>query len=157
MQTLTPVINSVLCSGTSLDVLIQFAQNYGSAGDYYFTLKYTTCACFLTLIVWFKMNAEPAFPAFDYGREKNLFHYGTENPLQYDLSKVTVPVNIYYFKRSMRIWILITTNCIQTYIFYGTDDDVICPNVIPWLFPFYVKIITNKNDFFRPGYFMDVG
>jgi len=36
------------------------------------------------------------FLAFDYGREENLKRYGSTKPLRYDLSKVTVPVYLFW-------------------------------------------------------------
>ena len=76
--------------------------------------------------------------AFDYGREENLKRYGSVKPLRYDLSKVTVPV----------------------YLFWSESDDLVskevtkkCHNLVEIL---HIVLNNSKDNsrirFFKLGY-----
>ena len=58
-------------TGNSVDTMAQFGQNH---------------------------DAGQTFQAFDYGAERNRLVYGSSRPKTYDLSRVTVPVHIYFSK-----------------------------------------------------------
>lgn len=36
------------------------------------------------------------FQQFDFGRKRNMKHYGQERPPMYDVSKITVPINLFW-------------------------------------------------------------
>lgn len=42
------------------------------------------------------MRSGIGWKAYDYGKEGNLQHYGTEEPYFYDLKQVTVPVYLFW-------------------------------------------------------------
>ena len=42
------------------------------------------------------LNLGDSFKAFDYGPEENVRLYGTVEPINYDLSRVTAPVYIFW-------------------------------------------------------------
>lgn len=68
------------------------------------------------------------FQAYDHGWMGNLLRYGQFHPMQYNLTQVTAPVN------QVIVPIIINSEInrpffLQTYIFYGTKDDVVTPKV----------------------------
>lgn len=63
-----------------------------------------------------------AFSAYSYGRQENLKRYGTEEPPEYDLSLVTVPV----------------------IVFWSANDYVVGPEVI-YPFPFLINLGTSHE------------
>nr|XP_018906015.1 PREDICTED: uncharacterized protein LOC109036313 [Bemisia tabaci] len=67
-RTLLPVILGHTPAGASTKTLVHYAQEIASA----------------------------KFRPFDYGPEENLVKYGTKEPVDYDLSKITTPVSLYH-------------------------------------------------------------
>lgn len=89
-------------SGTSLGTAVQFAQNYNAGMNHF--KKIIRIKSNRVRIVAFQ--GEP-FNPYSYGLIRNLQKYGRLNPPQYDLTKVTLPV----------------------YIFYGANDLLVGPEV----------------------------
>jgi len=69
-----PIIDGHVPGGTSIDTMVQFAQN-NAAGQ--------------------------TFQAFDYGAKENRRVYGTSSPRTYDLSQIIVPVHIFFSKNDL--------------------------------------------------------
>lgn len=58
------------------------------------------------------------FRQYDYGVRGNLEKYGTPQPPDYDLSKVTSPVYMYYAEND---WLVHKSVSISCYFFWGTS------------------------------------
>lgn len=62
-------------------------------------MQYQYAGCSFEQIIHFGQIARYGrFCQYDYGNKKNLQHYGSEKPPNYDLTKVVVPIAYYYGK-----------------------------------------------------------
>ncbi|XP_023938982.1 lipase 3 [Bicyclus anynana] len=73
-KTLLPVFLSNLGTGTSWKTAVHFAQEITAGGR---------------------------FQQFDYGKKDNLKMYGTERPPEYDLSKITLPIKLFWAQNDL--------------------------------------------------------
>ncbi|XP_026497966.2 lipase 3-like [Vanessa tameamea] len=73
-KTLLPVFLSNLGTGTSWKTAVHFAQ---------------------------EIMADGSFQQFDYGSKDNLKIYGTEKPPKYDLSKITLPITLFWAENDL--------------------------------------------------------
>lgn len=83
-QTMLPLLFSHYPAGVSLKTAVHFGQEMKS-GEY---------SCFFAETSWRFFSGK--FRQYDYGRNENIARYGQPQPPDYDLSKVTCPVYIYY-------------------------------------------------------------
>lgn len=73
-KTLLPVFLAHLGTGTSWKTMVHFAQEISSGGK---------------------------FQQFDYGSYRNIEVYGSETPYEYDLSKITLPISLFWSKNDL--------------------------------------------------------
>ncbi|CAH2234864.1 jg15352 [Pararge aegeria aegeria] len=73
-KTLLPVFLSKLGTGTSWKTAVHFAQEITAGGR---------------------------FQQFDYGKKDNLKVYGSEQPPEYDLSKITLPIKLFWAENDL--------------------------------------------------------
>ncbi len=86
-----PILDGNVPAGTSVRTIAQFAMNRNSGTEHRGNLfKSVAVSCILIVL------SGSTFIPYDFGFLGNLRHYGKFRPPPYDLSKITVPVYLFY-------------------------------------------------------------
>lgn len=49
-----------------------------------------------TVLIFASLFSSGRFQQFDFGRKRNMKHYGQDRPPMYDVSKIKVPINLFW-------------------------------------------------------------
>ncbi|KAK5640032.1 hypothetical protein RI129_010843 [Pyrocoelia pectoralis] len=98
------------------------------------------------------------FRKYDYGRVRNIGRYGTLEPPEYNLSKVTAPVALFYSNEDMLMSPKIVeelcnklANCVskQNLVTFNHLDFLLAIDVVPVLFEHVIKVLERYNKIIR--------